>query len=297
MAASLMHRGQERHERIGLRAATFLKRCGRDPETGQLLTLSGKRVEDEMSPEHKAALHVHARRHKRQHLWTPRLPDELLTTNGTRDAADWHDMLLDDDATIVRQDAEDAMSASRQRAGTAHITSLHPAEFYLPPKHRAIDATATAAAARSSRAAADDPNALASSARVSDWSASPAAGFHAGSPQQQVSDAEFIEALKMTEVFLSKDTTRHRSLRHLRADNKIGRVSMSQIIRGDGLDKVTSGIPPDSRKVVRPGRVELLIAGETEQNPQRVVSRLISQKQLVKEKLCHSVAMVAKYPQ
>jgi hypothetical protein len=291
MAASLMHKGQQRHERVTLRVATFLKRCGRDPETGQLLSLTGQRVEDTTPPEHTAAMKAFERRKKARHQWTPPLP--RLSESGNRDAGEWHRQLLDaDDAREVVEDylarVNAAREEERQRTGLDLGRAASPlvpsrfsaggasegsvrhfpgsAEFYVPPMMTHPSPQPTAGVS---------PSPAGSAARVS--------------------QAEFIEAMALTDVFLNQDTTRHQSLRHLREDNRHHRVAASQKIRGDGLDKVTGGVTPSARKTVRPGRVDIVIPGAAPDEPFQVVSRLISFKQLEREKLSHGVSFVKRH--
>lgn len=282
-----MAKSISRQERVSLRIQTWLKRCGRDPDTGQLLTLAGHRVEDTLPPEHLAALRVHKRRQQLRHMWTPRLQRIDAASEG-RDPGDWHALLQDEDTAEVIADHKAAMAASlremsaaRDRAEASGATPppplaarmaaagggmsplVQPTEFYLPPT----------TAARDANGAATDT-------------------------LQPLSNADYVEALELTDVYLNKDTTHHYSARHLREDNRQHKVAQSQVIRGDGLDKVTSGIPPAGRRAVRPGRADILVTvknAESGEDQTLVVSRLVSNKQMKKDKASNAVALVTAY--
>lgn len=377
MAASLMHKGQERNERIGLRVATFLKRCGRDPETGQLLTLTGKKIDETSNLVHLHCLELHKKRQARRHQWTPRLPRHHDAPENS-----WHVNLQDEDADIVFEEFRLAVEASFPETrkwyepptaehqqqqqndggvqdGVSPMSAVgfvgddeqHADQFddssptrpgamidgendkdnnnnpnydyYSPSAQRprrpnegnnddddddqqvsmtqtpSRGATTTASSSSMLMTRKNAHKLLAavinSSSSTATTSASPRPMLHRNpNPNDQ---QDYQRAVELSDVFLAQDTTHHISFKHLKEDNKAHRVKTSQIIRGDGLDKITCGIPPNDRRKVQPGRVEIVLpaaAGQSDVAP-RVVSRLVSQKQLQKEKLCHGVDFVAKY--
>ena len=351
-----MHKGQERHERIGLRAATFLKRCGRDPETGQLLSLTGKVIDEMANPIHAKSIELFKKRQHKRHQWTPKLPRHHDQPENS-----WHANLEDEDADIVFEEFRSAVEASipetrkwyeppqssndnnnndqdqeqeKQEEGVhdevSPMSAVGFAEdetsptrpkatillqnddedgnqqqqqqqaddeegdyYYSPSAQRPTSVITTAAGDNSlSRTRRKEAHKLLAAVSSSPGIAN---RNYNNNKNQQNNNQEYQQALELSDVYLAQDTTHHVSYRNLREDNKIHRIKTSQIIRGDGLDKITCGIPPQDRKQVRPGRVEVVLPGVNEGGTHRVVSRLVSHKQLMKEKLSHSVDFVARY--
>lgn len=347
-----MSKAQDRHERVGLRAATFLKRCGRNPETGQLLSLTGKLIDDDVNPVHSAALALFKKRQRKVHQWTPKLPaaidlnnksnlsakilqlladpralinrtacttaasnddnnddenhspdrsHEQQQTNRQRDhspaslqsdePAGWHALLQDDDAEVVLNEFKKGLAKS----------TAETSQWYVPPQpsppqkqqHQHKSPASVTAVPWTSASSPSPGSSLRRQYPNLQCQQSPSLSHPCSGTN---SSRDYTEAIDQSNQYLSLDATRHVSHRHLKEDNKLHKVLTSQIIRGDGCDKVTSGIPPDQRFAARPGRVDIFVEDEAvSASPKRLVSRLVSQKQLAKEKMSHSADFVTRF--